>query len=189
MVKATPSDKAFIVDILVDSFYDNASVNYIIKQDKKKSSRIKGLMNYSFDLCYHFGEIYYSEDLKGCALLLFPERKTKNFTSFMLDLKFILSSLDLKHLKRAMSRESKVKARRESGQHCYLWFIGVDPKEQGKGTGTKLLKEVIGVAQNMKRPILLETSNIDNVRWYKKAGFTIYDKLDLSYLLYFMKYE
>ncbi|MGN6602956.1 MAG: hypothetical protein ACTHK8_10930, partial [Ginsengibacter sp.] len=120
MVKATPSDKAFIVDILVDSFYDNASVNYIIKQDKKKSSRIKGLMNYSFDLCYHFGEIYYSEDLKGCALLLFPERKTKNFTSFMLDLKFILSSLDLKHLKRAMSRESKVKARRESGQHCYL---------------------------------------------------------------------
>lgn len=35
MVKATPSYKAFIVDILVDSFCDNATVNYIIKQDKK----------------------------------------------------------------------------------------------------------------------------------------------------------
>lgn len=50
MVKATPSDKAFIVDILVDSFYDNASVNYLIKQDKKKFARIRGLMQYSFDL-------------------------------------------------------------------------------------------------------------------------------------------
>jgi len=35
MVKATSSDKAFIVDILVNSFYDNCSMNYIIKQDKK----------------------------------------------------------------------------------------------------------------------------------------------------------
>lgn len=50
MVKATPCDKAFIVDIPVDSFYDNASVNYIIKLDKKKFARIRGLMQYSFDL-------------------------------------------------------------------------------------------------------------------------------------------
>lgn len=42
MVKATPCDKAFIVDIPVDSFYDNASVNYIIKLDKKKFARIRG---------------------------------------------------------------------------------------------------------------------------------------------------
>ncbi|HEY5391120.1 MAG TPA: hypothetical protein VIJ57_03310 [Hanamia sp.] len=59
MVKACYEDKEFIVDILVHSFYDNRSVNYIIKQDRKKDERIKKLMKYSFDLCHYFGDVFF----------------------------------------------------------------------------------------------------------------------------------
>lgn len=189
MIRASYSDKAFITQLLVDSFYENASVNYIIKQDTRKEQRIKGLMNYSFDVCYLFGEIFHSEDKKGCALILFPEKRKKSFQSFLLDLQFIFSVLDVPHFRKALLRESKLKARQKPVSHYYLWFIGVSPEEQGKGIGTKLLEEVLKDARTMGRPVLLETSNMENVRWYKKAGFTVYDKLDLGYLLYFMAYE
>ena len=36
MIKATYQDKDRVVDILAESFDDNQSVNYIVKQDKKR---------------------------------------------------------------------------------------------------------------------------------------------------------
>lgn len=189
MVKACYIDKKFIVDILVNAFYNNASVNYIIKQDKKKEVRVKSLMDYSFDLCYNFGDIFYSEDKKSCALILFPEQKKNKTKSVLLDIQFIISCMDFHRLKKAMGREAKIKAIQSKGLTSYLWFIGVDPSEQGKGIGTKLLSEVLDELKKKNRPVLLETSNVENVRWYKNSGFTIYNKLDLGYELYFMKKE
>lgn len=189
MIKASYSDKNFITDILADSFYTNSSVNYIIKQDEKKSKRIKNLMNYSFDLCFNYGTIYYTEDRKGCALIMFPDKRKNSLKSFLLDLKFVFSTLDIPQLRKAMARELKIKLNQAKGIHYYLWFIGVDPLEQGKGIGTALLMQLIEDSNKMKRPILLETSNILNVRWYRKLGFELYNTIDLGYNLYFLKHE
>ena len=70
-----------------------------------------------------------------------------------------------------------------------LWFIGVDPTEQYKGIGTKLLIEVISEGQSKGRSIYLETSTDKNIPWYEKAGFSIYNELDLGYRLFFMRKE
>jgi ribosomal protein S18 acetylase RimI-like enzyme len=183
------TDKDCVVNILVNSFYDNSSVNYIIKQDKKKRVRIKNLMKYSFDLCYHFGEIYISENRKACALILFPEKKKYSLKSILIDLKFILSSLDISHLKKAITRDSKIKKLQPSGLKYYLWFIGTEPQHQKEGIGSRLLQEIMEVALKKERPIYLETSRIDNVKWYQKFGFELYNELDLGYRLYFMKKE
>lgn len=189
MYKAKYTDKAIVINILINSFFDNSSVNYIIKQDHKKYSRIKYLMDYSFDLCYFFGEIYLSEDRNGCALILFPEKKKNKFKSICLGIKFIIRSLDLSHLKKAIIREAKIKKLQPEGSQFYLWFIGVQLRERGKGIGSNLLGEVIKNAVEKGRPVLLETSGIDNVQWYQKFGFELYNELDLGYQLYFMKRE
>ena len=187
MVKATSADKAFIVDILVNSFDNNSSVNYIIKQDRKRGSRIKGLMNYSFDICYHFGCVFYSEDKKGCALILFPDKKKTALKSVFLDVRFALSSLDFTHFKKALAREAKIKALQINGSTAYLWYIGVDPFAQRKGIGTRLLHAVLQAPELKGRIVLLETSNLQTVNWYESFGFTVYGQLDLGYSLYFMK--
>jgi ribosomal protein S18 acetylase RimI-like enzyme len=189
MKKAIYSDKKCVVDILVNSFYDNNSVNYIIKQDKKRGVRIKNLMDYSFDLCFYFGEVYLSDDRRACALILFPDKKKNKLKSILLDLKFIISCLDISHLKKAVVRESKIKKLQPTGLKYYLWFIGTEPQYQGKGIGSQLLKDIIEAGANGERPIYLETSRIDNVQWYQKFGFKLYNELDLGYQLYFMKTE
>ena len=51
MIKATNKDRDRVIDILAESFNDNQSVNYIVKQDKKRNQRIGNLIAYSFDVC------------------------------------------------------------------------------------------------------------------------------------------
>jgi len=187
MFRAEYKDKERIVDILTESFNDNKSVNYIIKKGKKRSQRIRKLMEYSFDVCYLFGEIFLTDDKKGCALILLPDKKKSNLKSILLDIKLILTCTGLSNLTKAMSRESKIKKLHPKELMYYLWFIGVDPIEQHKGIGSALMQDVIKEGIKKKRSIYLETSTLKNIPWYEKFGFTIYNELDLGYRLFFMK--
>src|SRR5665647_1111226 len=189
MIKATNKDRDRVIDILAESFNDNKSVNYIIKQDKKRSQRIRKLMEYSFEVCYLFGDVFLSDDKKGCALILLPDKKRTNFKSILLDVKLIITCTGLANLAKAITRESKIKELQPKKLMYYLWFIGVDKKEQNKGIGTALLKEVINQSISMNRSVYLETSTMKNIPWYEKFGFKIYNELDLGYRLYFMKKE
>ena len=96
MRKVTKKDKKLVIELLTKSFEDNKSVNYIIIQDEKRIRRISALMDYSFEMCYHFGEILISEDNNGCALLLYPELKRTTLRSLWLDLLLIFNCIGLR---------------------------------------------------------------------------------------------
>ncbi len=187
MIRGNLSDKGLVVNILATSFDDNKSVNYIIKQDGKRRERIRRLMEYSFDVCYLFGKVFLSDDKKGCALIVLPDKKKKTLKSVLLDLKLILSCTGLFNAKKAMIREAKIKKLQTKEQMYYLWFIGVLSDQQGTGTGTRLLKEIISESVSDKRTICLETSTLKNLPWYQKFRFIIYNELDLGYKLFFLK--
>lgn len=187
MIRAEYKDKNRIVDILTNSFDDNGSVNYIIKQDKKRTQRIKKLMEYSFDVCFLFGKVFLSDNKKGCALIVLPEKKKTTFKSVLLDLKLIFSSVGLSNVKKTMDRETKIKRLQPKDPMYYLWFIGVEPDSQNAGTGSVLLSEIIEESKSYKRIICLETSTLKNLPWYQKFGFTIYNELNLGYKLFFLK--
>lgn len=189
VMEATYSDKALVVDILAQSFDDNQSVNYIVQQDQNRPKRIKALMDYSFEVCYAFGKVFLSDDRKACALVLFPDQKRTSLKSILLDVKLILSSVGISNIQKALSREAKIKNLQPKELMYYLWFIGVDPKYQNTGAGTKLLNEIIEDSSRKKRQIFLETSTLKNLPWYKKFGFDIYNELDLGYKLFFLKRE
>jgi len=93
MINAAYSDRSNVVDILANSFDDNKSVNYIIPKDKKRKQRIKWVMEYSFDVCYLSGKVLVSDDKKGCALIILPDKKKTNFRSVWLDLKLIFTCI------------------------------------------------------------------------------------------------
>jgi len=187
MIRAGIEDKNRIVDILSNAFDDNKSVNYIIHQDAKRKQRIRNLMAYSFDLCHSFGDVFLSEDKKGCALILLPDKKKTTLRSVFLDTKLAVSSIGLANLKKAIKREAAISKIHPAGKIYYLWFIGVDRTNQGNGVGSKLLESVIQEGLSQKRTICLETSTTKNLPWYEKHGFKTYRDLDFGYKLYCMK--
>jgi hypothetical protein len=187
MIRAQYSDKRLIADILAKSFNDNKSVNYIVKQDDKREQRLRSLMEYSFEICYLFGDVFLSDNKQGCALVLLPDKKKTTLKSALLDLKLIFSCIGLLNISKAMGREARIKDLQPKELLYYLWFIGVDPAAQYTGIGSGLLLDVVKEGLSKRRTICLETSTISNIPWYKKFGFTIYNELDLGYKLFFLK--
>ncbi|MEJ7820696.1 MAG: GNAT family N-acetyltransferase [Chitinophagaceae bacterium] len=187
MIKATIEDKRLVVEILAASFDDNKSVNYIIKQGYNRKERLRRLMEYSFNVCYRFGEVFLSDEKNACALVVYPDKKKTTLKSILLDAKLIISCVGLKNIKKTLARESMIKKIQPKGRMSYLWFIGVDPEYQNEGIGSNLLREVIRDSGHKKRPIFLETSTLKNLPWYQKFGFEIYHELNLSYKLFFLK--
>lgn len=187
MQSATRKDKPIVVEILTAAFVNNKSVNYLIPQDGLRLYSIHKLMEYSFEMCMLFGKVYLSDDRKACALLVYPHLKTFSFCAVLLDVGLIFRSIGLGNVFKAMKRERLIKAKQPLKPMAYLWFIGVEPKYQRFGLGRRLLEEVIASCALEDLPIYLETSTMENLPWYKKFGFEVYDKLELSYTLYFLR--
>ena len=55
----------------------------------------------------------------------------------------------------------------------YLQAIGVSPKFQGQGFGSKLLRSMFQRLDSNEIPIYLETETEKNVAMYKKLGFQV----------------
>ena len=189
MIRAEHRDRDLVVSILVNSFYDNKSVNFIVGEDGKKKYRIHKLMEYAFDICNLFGDVFLSDNKKGCALLIYPEKKRTTIKSILIDIKFVFTCLGISNINKAMKREAKIKQVHPNGLLYYLWFIGVDSSNQNKGIGSQLLQDVISEGQRQNRNICLETSALKNVPWYEKFGFSIYHEFDFGYELYCLKRE
>ena len=187
MRQAKFEEKNLIIDILTQSFESNQSVNYIIPQDEKRIKRIRALMDYSFEVCNLFGDVFISDDNNACALIVYPDKKKASQKSLVLDLKLITQCVGFKNIKKTLSREALIQKVQPKETMTYLWFIGVNPVEQNKGIGSKLLQEIIQESTQNIRPIYLETSTVKNLPWYSKYGFKVYSEQDLSYLLYFLK--
>ena len=185
MIPATLNDKPLVVDILSESFDTNKSVNYVIKQDSKRAKRIKALMEYSFDNCYKFGQIWLNEDKSACALIMGP--KSFSFKALLWDIKFAVNAAgSLSVALKASDKESKVKKHHPKHPFMHLWFIGVKKEDQGKGLGSNLIQE-IEAENNGKQPIYLETSTERNLPFYQRLGFEIYHELDSPFKFYMMR--
>lgn len=187
MKKADYNDKNLVVYILAESFDTNQSVNYIIKQDQKRAQRIRSLMDYSFEVCTAFGDVFLSDDNKACALIVYPDKKKSTLKSTLWDIKLILQSVGFGNIRKTIKREKLIGSIQPKIPISYLWFIGVNPVAQNQSIGSKLLQEIIDYSNNNKRPIYLETSTIKNLPWYEKFGFEVYNEQDLTYHLYFLK--
>lgn len=183
MRKANFSDKSIILHILTRSFDDNKSVNYVIKQGQNRVDRIKRLMDYAFNMCNAFGEVWIAHDQQACALVLFPDKKQSSFRTLLWDFKLALSVIGFTRVTEVLKREAMIKLNHPREPFAYLWFIGVNPEVQGKGVGSSLVQGLIREYEN-KRPIYLETSMQRNLPFYEKLGFEIFSSMQLTYTLY-----
>ncbi len=189
MKRVDTKHKSLVIEILAKSFDDNKSVNYVIKPSSNREEKIRGLMDYSFDVCNAFGDVWLADGDQACALVLYPDKKRTTPDAIMWDVKLALSVIGLTRVGQVLGRESKIKAFHPKEPFSYLWFIGVRPEDQNRGKGSQLLNQIIEDSERNDRPIYLETSVDRNLPWYKKHGFEIFQSLDLTYKLYMLRRE
>lgn len=186
MKKALRAQKSLVVEIIRTSFDRDPGVNYLIPQDQQRGLRIKNLIDHCVEVALRTGEIFLSDDDKAAALLLYPEVKLNWLAIIKLDIKVVWNALGIGHIFRALNREALVKKKRPKKDITYLWFIGVNPDSQGQGHGRLLLSQIIDYSAKKGKPLYLECSP-QNLGWYQKLGFEVYDEFDEPPFQYFMR--
>ena len=171
MRKFIEQDREKIINILVKSFKGNKSVDFVVS---KSPEGRKVLMEYSLENCLENGDVFVSESGNSCVLIKYSDQKQKPFKLWIWDLKLALQGIGLSRISKVLKRESSIEALQPKEPFLYVWFIGVDPKFQGKGEGSELLKSVLALAKEKSLPVCLETSTERNFKWYESLGFSVY---------------
>ncbi len=188
MKKARHEDRAKVVDILCKAFIDVLipnSINFVVKKSGNRYERLKSLMEYQFDMSMLYGQVFLSDDEKGCVLYL--EEKGSGLKKIILEAKLLFNCIGVENVFKVLTREKLLSNYHPKEKFIHLWLMGVLPDEQGNGVGTKLLKESLEVYKNQL--IYVETTTPENRAFYKKNGFTIFhETFELDYPLYFLKY-
>lgn len=180
MKKAEYSDKHIVVNILSSAFQSNKSVVYAVGNS---DARMKRLMRYAFDLCFYYGEIFLSEGNEGCILFISSHRKA-TLRSTIMDFSLAICTIGLRNIFKIFEREKRIKENHPSFPFRHLWFIGVSPDCQGSGVGSRLLTQALSTSN---LPVYLETSVVENIAWYEKFNFKVFQEIHLSYRLYLLR--
>ena len=63
--------------------------------------------------------------------------------------------------------------------HCYLFFIGVDPRFQGQGYGGMLMRPILERLDRKGMACYLNTQNEENIGLYEHFGFRVVETVTL----------
>lgn len=187
------SQQEKILNIIAESFDSNPSVNWVVKNDKKRKKRIKELARYSYITSFARNGVFISSDKTGVALCYKYNEKRETIRDYWNQLRLVIKAIGLNRVFEVLKRESYIKSKRpKSGDFLYFWFFGVEENGRGK-TAAKELKEIIFKESNIKKlPIYLETSVEKNMKVYQRYGFELYHtwKVESQGInLWFMKRE
>lgn len=171
MRKFIEQDRRKIINILVESFKGNKSVDFVVGKTTKGR---KILMEYSLENCLENGEVFVSDTGNSCALIKYSDQKSKPLKLWIWDLKLALQGIGLPKISKILKRESSIEKAQPKEPFLYVWFIGVEPDCQGKGEGTTLLRSILELAREKSLPVCLETSTERNFKWYESLGFSVY---------------
>lgn len=165
-------DRKLVIDILVDAFEGNKSVDFVVGNSRKNR---KVLMEYSLENCLENGDVFISDSGNSCVLIKYSYQKKKPLKLLWWDVKLALSGIGVSNIRKVLERESSIEKTQPEEPFVYVWFIGVSPSHQGKGEGSEAMKFVSDLAKEKGLPICLETSTERNFNWYESLGYSVYE--------------
>ena len=190
--KATLKDTSLITNILTDSFKGNKSIINVTRKGPNQLKRINSLMKFFFLNAFYHGDTFLSADRKACLLMLRSDEKRKKSISvklnlFLWNINLFFNVLGVKNVRNVLQREKAINKNHPKEKFLHLYYVGVFREHQGKGIGTKLIKQAINYYQGYSI-VYLETSDKRNILLYEKLGFELvntHDELEIT--LYIMK--
>lgn len=171
-------------EMLVEAFFNDPKLTHILPEED--SRREKGRHLFAFELRYglNYGRVYgTSPDLEGVAVWLPANRSEITLWRAMRSGGMALQKgLGKDGMQRLLAFSGQVDACHKKhlpGPHCYLFFIGVDPRVKGKGYGGKLIRPMLDWMDGKGMACYLNTQNEQNIGLYEHFGFTVVEKISL----------
>lgn len=180
IISAQRADKARIVDILCESFRNDPQTKYILGSTNNSAIKLERLMAYAFEYGLINGKVDISDDRNSAAIWK-TRYSSKMSANLLVESILFLLAFGFSGLKRISAMEKRIEAfYPEDVTFNYLWILGTDPQQQGKGYGSAILAKAIREQQLNGIPLYLETSSEANVKYYQRKGFSLYHSMVLD---------
>ncbi len=178
LVRLTKSDMAKCIDVLVDAFWDDPLSLYFIPEGENRRNLFSEYLQFRLRFAFKYGEVYStSPDFEGIAAWFPPGMS--DMTNLRLlrvgGLKLVrrLGMDTVSRMSRFGSHTAKLRKQHLPEPHWHLFPIAVDPKHQGKGFASALMRPMLVWIQDEGLPCFLETLNEKLVPLYEHFGFEV----------------
>lgn len=180
IVRAQRADKARIVKVLCESFPNDPQTKYILGSTENSAIKLERLMAYAFEYGLVNGKVDISDDRNSAAIWK-TRYSSKMSAHLLVESILFLLAFGFTGLKRIAAMEKRIAAfYPDNVSFNYLWILGTDPQQQGKGYGSAILTKAIREQELNKIPLYLETSSEANVKYYERKGFSLYHSIVLD---------
>jgi len=173
--------------VLMRAFHDDPLIRLVYPNDEERIKYSPYLWEYLLLDGIRYGEVYSPSDLiEGIAKWLPPGKEHmgiwRSIRSGAITMSRMASKqkderfLSMRKIAEITDHILKLHKTLVSEPHWYLANIGVDPKHQGKGFASKLIKPMIKRIEEEGYPVFLETNFEGNVALYEHLGFEVIDE-------------
>lgn len=180
-----------VVDILLEAFEplkEDNSINFVVKQDKKRRKRMQVLMGYLFDKAMRTGAVFLSNNRASCLLISYAERDVFSVGKLLSTLKLAFHCIGIRRVRKVLKRQNVIQRNYPEGNYIRPMIFAVKNEYKGTATAAKLILEVFRDFRNNELPVIVDTASEDHVKLYKKFGLKTYKKeQELGFPIYLMR--
>lgn len=191
MIRATKEDKNLVVDILLEAFEplkEDNSINFVVKQDKKRKQRMRVLMEYLFDKAQRTGAVFLSDNRASCLLITYAHKDRFTLSKALSTLRLVVKCIGITRVRKVLKRQAVIQRNYPDGKYIRPMIFAVKDEYRGTITAAKLIMEVFKDFQDNQLPIIVDTASKDLVKLYQKFGLKIFNtEQELGFPIYLLK--
>ncbi|OPX65005.1 N-acetyltransferase [Methanoregula sp. PtaB.Bin085] len=167
--------------MLARAFESDPKMTHLLPDIAARTDRSRFLFEFEIRYGLIYGEVYATSPACEGVCVWLPSEKSaitlwRAFRAGGFRLRDQLGPEGFNRLMSFSDRVDALHAQHLSVPHIYLFFIGVDPVNQGQGLAGKLIRPMLERLDARGFPCYLNTQNEKNVGLYEHFGFRVVDR-------------
>ncbi len=172
--KATRADVPALAGVLARAFDDDPMANWFVAADERRAERIRHMQHVQLGrISLPLGEVYTTDGLHGASLWAPPGKWKMGLLSQLRLVPAMAGAVTWRRALHVLGGVNAIEKKHPAAPHWYLFVLGTEPDQQGRGVGTALMRPVLERCDREGIPAYLESSKERNLPLYERNGFRV----------------
>jgi len=176
-IRLTDAQLKPAIEVMGKAFLNDPFLCYLVPDEQKRARVTPEFVAIVVRYCFHYGQVWTVPSVAGVACWLTPGKTSPSFWGMMrtgmLTMPLQFGWAGFQRFSGVINYTEQLHKQFAVEPHWYLWGLGVEPVQQGRGLGGQLIQPVLALADEARQPCYLETQNERNLPFYQRHGFAV----------------
>lgn len=164
------------MNIIRNCYADNASVVWVLRNDRLFRWRLSILARYCFEKGLANNGLFLTDNRKAISILYPLKHERSGFRSIFWEILLAVFGIGVFRIRKVMRRDNFIRRHRSTPDCLYFWMYAVEPGHRSGEDARTMQQFAYGLSDSSNLPILAETSVPKNKKVYERVGFTTYNE-------------